>query len=113
MIVPDMRNAIYQMHLAGMSQRQISRQFGISRHTVGQIIRQQGVQVPKVRSNKIRVETELLQRLYGECDGWPRGSPCARPGAPIRGWPGQRLELQVEHVAGRKHLPVVTIRRAA
>jgi len=44
---------------------------------------------------------------------WPRGSRCARPGAPIRGWPGQRIELQVEHVAGRKHLPIVTIRRAA
>jgi len=66
MIVPDIRNAIYQMHLAGMSQRQISRQFQISRHTVGQIIRQQGVRVPKVRSDKIRVEMELLQRLYRE-----------------------------------------------
>jgi hypothetical protein len=44
---------------------------------------------------------------------WPRGSPCARPRVPIRGWPGQRLELQVEHHAGRKHLPIVTLRRAA
>jgi hypothetical protein len=44
---------------------------------------------------------------------WPRGSPCARPGVPIRGGPGHRLELQVEHHAGRKHLPIVTIRRAA
>ena len=70
MIVPDMRSAIYQMHLAGMSQRQISRQFQLSRHTVGQIIRQQGVPVPKVRSDKIRIEAELLQRLYRECGGW-------------------------------------------
>ena len=70
MIVPDMRNAIYQMHLAGMSQRQISRQCQISRHTVGQIIRQQGVREPKVRSDKIRIEAELLQRLYRECGGW-------------------------------------------
>jgi hypothetical protein len=37
---------------------------------VAQIIRQQGVRVPKVRSDKIRVEPELLQRLYRECDGW-------------------------------------------
>jgi hypothetical protein len=32
---------------------------------------------------------------------------------PIRGWPGQRLELHVEFQAGRQHLPVVTLRRAA
>jgi transposase InsO family protein len=44
---------------------------------------------------------------------WPVGSPCARPGVPIRGWPGKRLELHVEFQAGRKHLPVVTLRRAA
>ncbi len=44
---------------------------------------------------------------------WPRRSRCARPGVPIRGWPGQRLELHVQFPAGRKHLPVVTLRRAA
>jgi transposase InsO family protein len=44
---------------------------------------------------------------------WPRRSLCARPRVPIRGWPGQRLELQVEFHAGRKHLPIVTLRRAA
>ena len=44
---------------------------------------------------------------------WPRGSPCARPGVPIRGKPGVRLELRVQHDADRKHLPVVTLRRAA
>ena len=44
---------------------------------------------------------------------WPRRSPCARPGVPIRGWPGQRLELNVDFHADRKHLPIVTIRRAA
>jgi putative transposase len=44
---------------------------------------------------------------------WPRGAPCAKPGVPIRGWPSQPLELKVEFYAGRKHLPVVTVRRAA
>jgi transposase InsO family protein len=44
---------------------------------------------------------------------WPRLSACARPGVPIRGWPGQRLQLTVDHLAGRQHLPVVTLRRAA
>jgi hypothetical protein len=40
-------------------------------------------------------------------------SPCAKPGAPIRGWPGKRLEFNVEFHTGRKHLPIVTLRRAA
>ena len=44
---------------------------------------------------------------------WPARSPCARPGVPIRGRPGQRFELNVEFEAVRKHLPNVTLRRAA
>ena len=44
---------------------------------------------------------------------WPRGSPCARPHALVRGTPGVRLELEVSFHAGRQHLPVVTLRRAA
>ena len=44
---------------------------------------------------------------------WPRGSPCARPWALVRGKPGARLELHVEFLAGRKHLPIVSLRRAA
>jgi transposase len=70
MIDPDMRTAIYQMHLAGMSLHEISRQFQISRHTVRTIIRQQGVRLPKVRDDKILIDAELLQRLYQQCDGW-------------------------------------------
>jgi len=44
---------------------------------------------------------------------WPRGSPCARPHAEIDGRSGERLELAVSYRSGRKHLPVVTLRRAA
>ena len=44
---------------------------------------------------------------------WPRGSPCAQPRAPVRGRCGQRLELAVRHLAGRKHLPIVELKRAA
>ena len=44
---------------------------------------------------------------------WPRGSPCARPWALIRGKTGVRVELKVTYHAGRKHLPIVTLRRAA
>lgn len=44
---------------------------------------------------------------------WPRASPCAAPQVLVKGQPGVRLELQVRFVAGRKHLPILTLRRAA
>jgi transposase InsO family protein len=44
---------------------------------------------------------------------WPRGSPCAAPRTAIRGRRGVRLDLAVSYVAGRKHLPIVTLQRAA
>jgi hypothetical protein len=43
---------------------------------------------------------------------WPRGSPCAKPWALTRNGPGAPLELEVTFHGGRKHLPIVTIRRA-
>jgi len=44
---------------------------------------------------------------------WPRRSPCARPQALVRGRPGVTgMELVLEARGGRKHLPVVTLRRA-
>ena len=44
---------------------------------------------------------------------WPRGSPCAWPWALLKGKPGAWVELEVEFLAGRKHLPIVKLRRAA
>ena len=44
---------------------------------------------------------------------WPRGSPCANPWALVRGKPGARLALQVTFCRGRKHLPIVALRRVA
>jgi transposase InsO family protein len=44
---------------------------------------------------------------------WPRGSPCAKPWALVRGKPGAELILEVRFHRGRKHLPIVTLRRAA
>ncbi|HLA84484.1 MAG TPA: hypothetical protein VJL29_06800 [Thermoguttaceae bacterium] len=46
-------------------------------------------------------------------DRWPRGSPCAKPWALVRGRPGATLALEVRFHRGRKHLPIVTLRRAA
>ena len=44
---------------------------------------------------------------------WPRGSPCAKPWALTRGSPGAKLTIDVSFYKGRKHLPVVKLRRAA
>jgi transposase len=70
MIDPDMRSAIYLLHQAGMPLREISRQFKVSRNTVRKIIRQKGVMPQTTRKDKIRIDPELLGRLYRECNGW-------------------------------------------
>ncbi len=44
---------------------------------------------------------------------WPRSSPCAAPRTLVKGQPGVRLSLDVRFHAGRKHLPIVTLKRAA
>jgi len=44
---------------------------------------------------------------------WPRGSPCAAPRAPVRGRRGQRLQLRVSYLGGRRHRPLVELRQAA
>jgi len=44
---------------------------------------------------------------------WPRGSPCARPQTLVKGVPGTRVELELSFQAGRRHLPIVRLRRAA
>ena len=40
-------------------------------------------------------------------------SPCAKPQVLVKGQPGVRLELAVTFQGGRRHLPVVTLRRVA
>jgi len=70
MIDPDVRNAIYQLHLRGMPLWEISRQFKVSRNTVRAVIRQQGAVPRTVRKDKIHIDRELLERLYHQCDGW-------------------------------------------
>jgi transposase len=70
MIDPGKRNAIYQLHLEGMSQREISRLMGVSRKAVKRIIRQRGEFVREERKDKLHIDRELLERLYRECNGW-------------------------------------------
>jgi len=43
---------------------------------------------------------------------WPRGSPCARPWALVRGSPNAKLTLEVSFRGNRKHLPIVRLKRA-
>ena len=44
---------------------------------------------------------------------WPPDASCAAPIAAIEGEPGQKVMLVVRHHAGRKHLPIVQLRRVA
>ncbi len=70
---------------------------------------------------KGRTPNEVCENLFPACRRpryesrarWPRGSPCAAPRAPVRGKAGARVELEVTHDQGRKHLPIVSLRRVA
>ena len=53
-----------------MSLKQIVCQFKVSRNTVRTIIKQQGKMPLSTRRDKIRIDEELLKRLYQQCDGW-------------------------------------------
>ena len=44
---------------------------------------------------------------------WPRGARCAKPQVLVKGQPGIRLELCLAFVAQHRHLPRVTVGRAA
>ena len=70
MIDPDVRNAIYQLHQAGMSLREISRRLHVSRNAVRKIVKQQGKFARRERSDKKQIDAALLERLHRECDGW-------------------------------------------
>ena len=44
---------------------------------------------------------------------WPPDASCAAPAAAIDGEPGQKVLLVVSYHAGRKHLPVIQLKRVA
>jgi len=44
---------------------------------------------------------------------WPRRAPCAGPPTLIAGQPGDRFTLEVDFHGGARHLPVVSLKRAA
>jgi putative transposase len=44
---------------------------------------------------------------------WPRRSPCAGPQTLVAGQPGDRFTLEVDFCGGVRHLPIVSLKRAA
>ena len=44
---------------------------------------------------------------------WPRRSPCATPVTLVKGKPGVRLACKIAFQGKRRHLPVLTLKRAA
>ena len=44
---------------------------------------------------------------------WPRGSPCAAPQVSVDGDPGDPIIFEIDCLAGRRHLPLIRVRRAA
>jgi len=69
MIDADKRRAVVALHQEGMGVREISRRLGLGRNTVRRIIRQKGHMPALVRTDKIRIDSELLKALYEQCDG--------------------------------------------
>lgn len=70
MIDQDTCSAIFKLHQGGMSLREISRRLQVSRNAVRKIVKQQGKTTPQERKDRIHIDSELLERLYRECDGW-------------------------------------------
>jgi hypothetical protein len=53
-----------------MSLREIVRRLQLSRNTVRAILKQKGEMPLGPRQDKIRIEEDLLRRLYADCKGW-------------------------------------------
>ena len=70
MIEQDKRRAIYSLHEAGMSAREISRKLNIGRNTVNSIVAQKGDMPDPVRVDSIEVDADTLRCLYLDCGGF-------------------------------------------
>jgi transposase len=70
MIEPEKGKAIYLLSQEGMGVREIARRLAVSRRAVRRIIRNGGEVPPASRKEKVRIDPDLLRRLYDECEGW-------------------------------------------
>jgi len=70
MIAADKRQAVYLLHQDGMSLREIAHRLHLSRNTVRAILKQKGEMPLGPHQDGIRIEEDLLRRLYADCKGW-------------------------------------------
>jgi transposase len=70
MIDQQRRNAFFLLHKEGMSIREISKRFKVSRNTIDTIIKQDGITPTIERKEKITIDQDVLLRHYNECNGW-------------------------------------------
>jgi hypothetical protein len=68
MIAADKRKAVYLLHQDGISVREIVRRLHLSRNTVRTILKQKGEMPLGPRQDKIRIDEDLLRRLYAACN---------------------------------------------
>jgi transposase InsO family protein len=59
------------------------------------------------------VESACQLPRFEPRERWPRGAPSAAPQVSVAGEPGEIVWLEVSYQAGRRHLPIVSLRRAA
>ena len=69
MIEPDKRKAVYLLNQQGMGVREIARSLKLSPTTVMTIVAQKGEMPEAVRKDKVRIDQDLLIRLYSDCQG--------------------------------------------
>ncbi len=69
MIDVDKCKAVFALHKQGMGVREISRRLRMGRNTVRRIIAVGGEMPRATRSDKQRIDPELLKELYEQCDG--------------------------------------------
>jgi len=60
-----------------------------------------------------RVASACRMPRYEPRQRWPSESRCASPQAKARGKPGGTLQLVVDYYQGHRHLPIITLKRAA
>jgi len=70
MIEAEKRKAIFLLHQEGVGMKKIARLLNIGRNTVREIINQQGEMPKSARSDKMYIDSELLRRLYADCEGY-------------------------------------------
>jgi transposase len=70
MIDAEKRKAVFLLHQEGIGRNEIARQLRISPNTVRVIVEQKGEMPHRRRKDKIQIDRQLMERLYGECDGY-------------------------------------------